>query len=242
MNVDNDDTFEEMKIFDLDSCFALAYLFMFVTYCRATKDPQEEVVETVKNHEKPVLLPDLNQPLLEQSNSESDRDSSQNLLSDGIGNNRERKQKELKRMQRIRYKLKLNKDPVRKAALNARRKSTNKKCRAQRMQRFTPEQRRAFLDRVNFKNRQTWANRKETKYGGFSSRKEQERSRLRTLERLGTASSMDLEKLASFRLRDRINYHRREDKKKKRISDLAATLNSSWGEKKTRNSRTQNSS
>lgn len=149
---------------------------------------------------------------------------------------RKNHKKEVKKQQRIRYNTKLNKDPVRKGALRVRQRVNEKGYRLQRLKRFEslpPEEQKASLERKRKRNNESARKRRITLYGGFSTRKEQQRNKLLELERSGTANAAELEELNTFRHEDRIRYHRKAQKKK----DLknAKTNDSTAGRKKNEN-------
>lgn len=186
-------------------------LLNIVSKCVATEG---KAIESTKT----VVIPDLNQPASEEIEETTTKDSRQEPIGStqhpfpanekSIEIWRKEHKKEVKRKQRLRYEAKLKKDPVRKANRRIRKKVSEKAWRERMKQSLTPEQLKEFKERKNRTNRLSAEKRKESHYGGFSTRKEQERNRLRGLEQKGELTTSDAEKLEAMRHQDRLKYHR----------------------------------
>ncbi|PWN31648.1 uncharacterized protein FA14DRAFT_158461 [Meira miltonrushii] len=206
----------------LKKCVLVIALLYIVSECVATGNSQGE-------NRRSEPIPDLNEPAAEEM--EESRIEVQDPMHEPIGSKqslhsdeewieiwRKNHKKELKKQQRIRYNTKLNNDPARKAALRASRQEKEKGWRLQRKERIKAlpaEERKASLDRTRLMNNESARKRRTAHYyGGFSTRKEQERNRLRELERSGKATSSQLEKLKSLRHEERLKYHKKAQRKK----------------------------
>lgn len=175
-------------------------------------------METHEGKLKSVPLFDLNEPAPESSDSPTERNEPSQLekskkpvkirTEQGVAQqaifDRERK-----RLNRKRYRQKLKLDPARRAILYPRRNKANRELLARRFEALTDQGKLAYREHVNSLHREATAKRKHI-YGGFSNRHNQERHNLIQLEKSGTATAKDLERLKELRNKGRA----KDDKKK----------------------------